>query len=59
MLESDSVYLCACAYGHYVFHMHLPEAHVNVSVSDVLCSFLPCLEDSYASVLFFFLFCCG
>lgn len=46
--------VCICV---YVFYMYLPEAHVIVSVSDVLCSCLSCLEDSYASVLFFF--CCG
>lgn len=46
---------CVCAHINFAFYVRHPQAYVSVPVLlQHLCSFLLCLEDSYASVLFFF-----
>lgn len=56
------VIACVCAHINFAFYVRHPQAYVSVPVLlQHLCSFLLCLEDSYASVLFFFFcfFFCG
>lgn len=61
MLESDSMHLPMCIYTLSFTCIFLEHMWMCLYCCTALCTFLLCLEDSYASVLFFFFvfFCCG